>query len=453
MAPFGYWLGLGVAIICAIVARNKRHGHGLLKKSMGRGDSLLLALLLGVGVVELAVGVWHSSLNKAMPLASAAWLAALAFVIIRSVPPRPSAWWFGLALSGLGTGGWAAWQKWVVGLTRATGHPPLHSIFFGNLSLLVAFLCLAGLGWAWQQRSARFFWVALLLSGAMGGGLASALSGTRGGWLALPLVIWVFYCGYARRWRAIWRWLALIALIAVMIGAYATPYSGVEKRVDKAVAEVHRYTESTDYGSVGARLEMYRGAIRLIYERPFVGYGHQGYLPAMQRLEAQGVLSPELGNYWHAHNDLLDAWVRRGLPGLLMVVSLYLIPLWLFFPGLRSESSLQRSYAVAGMLLPIAFMSFGLSYSFFAYPAGVAVYASWLIFLWIHVSDQVPQNGCHVYTNEKPDGDTADANVTDGSHFYNWVVNSKAGSASPWWQHNDVGNALATAGGLGTRGR
>lgn len=431
LAPFGYWLGLVITITWPIIIRHERQGRSFFKKSMVRGDSLLLALLLGVGIVEIAAGAWHSSLNKAMPLAGAAWLAALAFVIIRSVPPRPSAWWFGLALSGLGTGGWAAWQKWVVGLTRATGHPPLHSIFFGNLALLVALLCLAGLGWAWQQRSTRFFWVALLLSGAMGGGLASALSGTRGGWLALPLVIWVFYCGYARRWRAIWRWLALSAVIAVMIGVYATPYSGVEKRVDKAVAEVHRYMEGGDYGSVGARLEMYRGAFWLIYERPFMGYGHQGYLPAMQRLEAQGVLSPELGNYWHAHNDLLDAWVRRGLPGFLIVVSLYLIPLWLFFPGLRAESPIQRSYAVAGMLLPIAFMSFGLSYSFFAYPAGIAVYASWLIFLWVHVAEQVPQDGRHVYTNKKPDGDIADANVTDGSHFYNRVVDSKAGSASP----------------------
>jgi O-antigen ligase len=288
----------------------------------------------------------------------------------------------------------------------------------------MALLCLAGLGWAWQQRSTRFFWVALLLSGAMGGGLASALSGTRGGWLALPLVIWVFYYGYARRWRALWRWLALTAAIAVMIGVYTTPHSGVEKRVDKAVAEVHRYMEGADYGSVGARLEMYRGAFWLIYERPLVGYGHQGYLPAMQRLETQGVLSPELGNYWHAHNDLLDAWVRKGLPGLVIVVSLYLIPLWLFFPGLRAESATQRSYAVAGILLPITFMGFGLSYSFFAYPAGVAVYASWLIFLWVLVSEQVLQDGCHVYTNEKPDGDIADANVSDGPHFYYRMVDS-----------------------------
>ncbi|MDR5899522.1 O-antigen ligase family protein [Halomonas vilamensis] len=391
---------------------------------MARGDGPLLALLLGVGVVEMAVGAWHSTLMQALPLAGAAWLAALAFVMIRAVPPNPSAWWVGLALSGLGVGGWAAWQKWGVGLTRATGHPPLHSIFFGNLALLVAVLCLAGLGWAWQQRSTRFFWVMLLLGGAIGGGLASALSGTRGGWLALPLIIWVFYYAYARLWRALWRWLALSMVIAVVVAMYVTPYSGVEKRVEKAVTEINGYIAGTDYGSVGARLEMYRGAFWLIGERPLVGYGHQGFHPAMQRLEAQGVLSPELGNYWHAHNDLLDAWVRKGLPGFLMTLGLYLMPIWLFFSGLRAKSAIQRAYAVAGMLLPIAFMSFGLSYSFFAYPAGIAVYASWLIFIWVHVSEKVPHYHRYVYSNEKPSGYIVDADASDGSHFYPRMVDS-----------------------------
>ncbi|CAM4045353.1 O-antigen ligase family protein [Vreelandella rituensis] len=430
LVPLGYWLGLAITLVWGLLAWNKRRGQCCLKQAIGHGDGLLLALLLGVGMVELAAGAWHDSLRQALPLAGAAWLAALVLVMLRAVPPRPLAWWAGLAVSGLGVGGWAAWQKLVEGLTRATGHPPLHSIFFGNLALLSALLCLAGLGWAWQQRTTRFFWVALLLSGAAGGGLASALSGTRGGWLALPLVIGVFYGGYARRWPAAWRWLALSAVLALIMAMYVIPQSGVEKRVDKAVAEVHRYIEGTDYGSVGARLEMYRGALVLIRERPLVGYGHQGYQPAMQALEEKGVLSPGLGNYWHAHNDLLDAWVRRGLPGFLMVLALYLVPLWRFLPGLRTKNPVQRSFAVAGVLLPVAFMGFGLSYSFFAYPAGIAVYSGWLIFLWVQVPGKVPQDRHHVFSNQKPDGPLADADASDGGNLCYRVDDPPAGPLS-----------------------
>jgi O-antigen ligase len=258
----------------------------------------------------------------------------------------------------------------------------------------------------------------------MGGVLASAFSGTRGGWLVLPLATWVFYRSYACRWRAIWCWLGMCSALAMMVAVYVIPQSGVEKRVNKAVAEVRHYIQGTDYGSVGARLEMYRGALWLIRERPFVGYGHNGYQPAMQVLEAKGVLSPELGNYWHAHNDLLDAWVRRGLLGFLMVLSLYLIPLWRFLPGLRAENPIQRSFSVAGVLLTIAFMSFGLSYSFFAYPAGIAVYTSWLIFLWVQVPGKFSKDRRHVYPNEKPDGSIVDAHAIDGGNLRYRLVGS-----------------------------
>ena len=186
LVPLGYWLGLAVALIWGYLAWRKTHNWHCIAYTSGRSDHLLLVLIVGLGVVDTLIGMWHDSLSQALPLAGAAWLAALVVLMIGAVKPRPAAWWAGLALSGMGAGGWAAWQKFGVGLTRATGHPPLHSIFFGNFALLSALLCLAGLGWAWHQRKSRLGWFLLLLGGAAGGVMASALSGTRGGWLALP---------------------------------------------------------------------------------------------------------------------------------------------------------------------------------------------------------------------------------------------------------------------------
>lgn len=396
LVPLGYWLALVISIVWGFLVWNKQRKPGSIniKHFIERGDGLLLGLLVGVGVVEVVVGLWHDSLRQALPLAGTAWLAALALFAVRAVTPKPQTWWIGLALCGLGAGSWAAWQKLGIGLTRATGHPPMHSIFFGNFALLCGLLCLAGLGCARQQHASRFYWMILLLGGAVGGVLASIFSGTRGGWLVVPLVLGIFYVGYTHRWRARWRWLGMCSVFALILVVYAIPQSGVAKRMDKAMNEVHRYIEGVGVGSVGARLEMYRGALWLIREQPVMGYGHQGYEPAMQTLKTKGVLRPELGNYWHAHNDLLDAWVRRGALGFLMVLGLYLVPLWRFLPGLRSENANERSFAMAGVLLVISFISFGLSYSFFAYPAGVAVYASWLVFLWV----QVPA-ACHQDTS------------------------------------------------------
>ncbi|MCC5881599.1 MAG: O-antigen ligase family protein [Halomonas sp.] len=380
LMPFGYWLAL-VAVLMWTTMTGWRRVPGVLTLTWQR-NGWLLAVLLGFGVVELLMGVWHQELGRALPMAAAAWGAALLLLTLGRRPPVLAAWWAGLAVAGLGAGGWALYQRVFEAAARASGHAPLHAILFGNLSLLAGLLCLAGIGWAWG-RPHRGTWVTLLVAGAVGGVLSSVLSGTRGGWLALPLALVLFYRGYLYRWQPIWRVGILAGVLAAMVAAYAVPQSGVQPRVDAAVSEGQDFLSGEVRGSVGLRLEMMRGAGLLILERPWLGHGHEGYRPGMQRLVEEGRLAAGVEHFWHAHNELLDAWVRRGLPGLAMVLALYLMPLWLFAGRLRASDPVHRSLAVAGMLLPVTFMDFGLSYPFFAYPVGMLVYGSWLTAIWL----------------------------------------------------------------------
>ncbi|MGJ7457437.1 O-antigen ligase family protein [Halomonas sp. RA08-2] len=393
LVPLGYWLALGAVLLWAGVSGSRRAPEAV--ALTWRRDGWLLALLLGFGTVELLVGAWHHELGRAFTMAAAAWGAALLLLVLRRRPPVLGAWWAGLALAGLGTGGWALWQKAMEGAARASGHAPLHAIHFGNIALLSGLLCLAGIGWAWG-RHRRAAWVTLLVAGAAGGVLASILSGTRGGWLAVPLVLALFYRAYLSRWPLVWQGGVLAGVITVMVVAYALPQSGVQPRVDIAVAEGQDYLAGEVRGSVGLRLEMMRGAGLLILERPWLGHGHEGYQPGIQRLVDEGRLAPGVERFWHAHNDLLDAWVRRGLPGLALVLALYLLPLWVFSVRLKTSDPVRRSLAVAGLLLPITFMDFGLSYPFFAYPVGIAVYGSWLTALWVLMPTEQAQRVVHL---------------------------------------------------------
>ncbi len=294
-----------------------------------------------------------------------------------------SAWlWGGFAAGSLATGGWAAWQGLVKGTSRANGHEPLHAILFGNLGLLAGLICLAGLGWA-LGRDRRLVWGLLLAAGGFSGLMVSALSGSRGGWVGLPLALWVLYRGYGPRLAARWQ-LAGVALLGVLLAAlYVAPQTGVERRVDNAVDSLEQYLDGDqEMTSVSARLEMWKGAGHLIAERPLAGWGGRGYWQAMRDRGAAGLQDPALGRFWHAHNDLLDAWAKRGLPGLATLLALYLVPLWLFLGGIRSAASERRALAMAGVLLPVAFLGFGLTYSFLAYPAGGLVYGLLLAILW-----------------------------------------------------------------------
>ncbi|MDK9688114.1 O-antigen ligase family protein [Halomonas sp. LC1] len=291
-----------------------------------------------------------------------------------------------LALSGGAMGAWAIAQTLLGGSARAAGHAPMHAILFGNLSLVCGLVSMAGLAWAWHQpKPKRWVWWLLFGFGAVGGVMASVLSGTRGGWLALPFAGLVFYRVYIGRWAG-WKQGVLAAGVCILlVSAYALPQTGVQTRVASAVEETRDYWQGHPHGSIGVRLELYRVTLMLIAQRPLTGYRLAEYQDALQTLQQKGDISPQVARHWHAHNDLLNAWVRYGVLGLLGVILLYAWPLWWFSRSSLWQQPAQRPLVLAGLLLPILFIDFGLSYAFFAYPVVLATYVGWVVLLQIGV--------------------------------------------------------------------
>ncbi|MEQ6890049.1 O-antigen ligase family protein [Halomonas sp. CS7] len=383
LLPGGYWWGplwLGLLGLLALMGR-LIPGWLRVRPLCRLGWGLALILLL-FGASQLAMAAYHGELLGLWPLVVPVLLALLALPALHAWLPSLTWLWTGLALGGMTTGVWALWQA-LNGVRRASGHEPLHAILYGNLSLLSGVLCLAGIGWA-LNGPRRSGWLALLALGALGGVAASVLSGTRGGWVALPLILLVFQRGFGRwlpRGKAAAWWLGAGVLLAAL---YVLPQTGVQHRVSLAVAEVEHYLtgEEAKTSSVTTRLEMWQGALGLIVERPLLGHGEAGYEEGVRSRVKAGEIDRAVLAHAHAHNDLLDAWAKRGVPGLVALLGLYLLPLWLFRSGLNHPDSSHRALAVAGLLLPVTFLDFGMTYSFLAYPVGTAVFCGWLVVLW-----------------------------------------------------------------------
>ncbi|MCE9662457.1 O-antigen ligase family protein [Halomonas sp. M5N1S17] len=389
--PWPLLVAVPLLLILAALAAGKDQLDGFPQ----RQDKVLMMVLLLYGVcwvvVELAHGMRFKGVRDAWPI----WLAMVTLVAMVRLKPSAVWFWTGLALGSISAGAWAFWQRIIQGTSRADGQDPLHAILFGNLGLMTGLLCLAGLSWA-MTRNERWRWILLMALGGLAGLMASAMSGSRGGWIGLPLAIWVLYRGHGKRLSLRWRLMVGACLLALLGSLYMIPQTGVAKRVHNAVSGVQQYVAGDDeMTSVSARLEMWKGASQLIAERPIVGWGTREYRAAMRERGAEGAQDPSLGRFWHAHNDVLDAWVKRGLPGLLTLLALYMTPLWLFARGIGSASGERRALAVAGTLLPVAFIDFGLTYSFLAYPMGGMVYALLLVILWglYRRSPPEPQHG------------------------------------------------------------
>lgn len=302
-------------------------------------------------------------------------------LLIMRYPPGLSFLWAGLAFGASLAGGWAAWQKFFQGVWRAEGYT--HVIQFGNLSMLMGVICFAGIGWAAVQSRYRSAWYLLLVFGGLMGMLGSLLSGSRGGWIGLPVVAFVLYKGYGQELSKGFKVLVTGCVIFAGLVVYSLPQAGVQGRVHEAINDISKYysNESRDT-SLGLRFEMWRGASLLIVERPVFGWGESGYKEAMSELGEQGVITQQASQFDHAHNEFIDAFAKRGVIGLVVLLALYFIPLRLFSSGLQHHNLETRSLAVAGTLLSVGYIDFGLSQAFLTHNSGVMFYPFWLCLLW-----------------------------------------------------------------------
>lgn len=307
-------------------------------------------------------------------------LAIPALLFLRRFAPLPTAFWGGLAVGGIGTGLFAAYLYVVQIDPRVGGFT--NPIQFGNLSFLLGILCLAGLFWARAQTRPRL-WTALLLTGAALGMLASLLSGSRGSWLSLFFCLPPLYCYYAAVLTR--RRLIIGAVVAVLVGIalFVMPHSPIRQRIELVATETSGYVDARESDtSVGARLEMWRTGIILIEERPLLGWGKKGYMDRAKALIADGVIGPVVADHSHLHNEYIDAWVKRGIPGLLSTLLLYGLPLMLFLQRYRHSSEAERPYILGGVLTVVSYIVFGLTQAFLTHDDGVTLYAFTVAILW-----------------------------------------------------------------------
>ncbi|WP_242597102.1 O-antigen ligase family protein [Billgrantia sulfidoxydans] len=385
VVPSGYSVGALLLLLGSAWLLVVRPTLGL-----SRQDWLVIAALFSYATVGMVAAWVDGQGARGLDKPIRFLLAVPAMLLVMAYPPRLAWMWSGIILGAIGAGSWAGWQKLVAEVARAEGYT--YVIQFGNLSMLLGIFCLAGLGWAVVQPR-RWPWVLLLLVGALMGILGSLFSGSRGGWIGFPFVLLVLYRGYGRQLSARLKVAALALMVTGAMLVYAMPQTGVQPRIHQAFDNISQYASGENRRtSLGDRFEMWRGSALLVLEKPFIGWGTEGYKEGMQRLADKGVINPYVTRYGHVHNEFLDALVKRGLIGLAVLLALYLVPLRLFIQHFKTQDMELRSLAVAGALLPVAYIDFGLSQVFLAHNSGVMMYAFWLVVLWGRTSTMVKFN-------------------------------------------------------------
>ena len=378
----GYSLGALVLLLASSWLLWKRP-----RLNLQRQDYLLLGTLLLYFCVFTANMLYHADPARELDIPLRALLAAPVMLLLLANPPRAAAWWAGLAVGAIGGAALASWQLLMLDMPRPQAATS-NAIHYGNVSILLGMLCLCGLGWA-RASSYRLVWISLLLAGGVAGILGSIISGSRGGWLALPVCGCVFSFYYSKGRSTYYLAALMSALVAVSISAYMLPDSPVPQRVKAALEDIKEFKDNDNATtSIGQRMEMWRTAWALSDEHIWLGMGRNGYLAAKQTLAEGGKMDASVKDYTNAHNDYLDALVKRGIVGVLALLALFLMPLALFARALRHGPGNARPFALAGVVLCTCYMIFGLTTSSLTLNIGIIMLVFPMVILWALLRQQ-----------------------------------------------------------------
>jgi O-antigen ligase len=292
--------------------------------------------------------------------------------------------WFGVVLGAILAFTLAVYERSVLGLGRAQGSQ--HPIMFGNIGMMLGLISFVSSMYFLAKK--RYLWLALGIVGGLCGIGASVLSASRGGWVALPLI------GFFLLWQS--RFLlgkktlvgALATSVFLIVVAVAVPQTGIKDRIDEAVSDVVKYDTGVDKKtSVGLRFEMWKATLIMFKGSPFIGVGEYGSVSVKTRIVEEGIVSAEVLGYSHAHNEYINALGLNGIVGFIFLMGIYLIPLKLFLKKIRQypDNWNVKSYAMAGALVPMSYMDFGLSQVMFSHNIGVMMYAFPIVYFWAAV--------------------------------------------------------------------
>jgi O-antigen ligase len=333
---------------------------------------ILWALLFYVVTVFFVNGYHHLPLSG-FDKPARVLCAAFAFILLMRAPTRLGFFWSGLVFS---TTSGLIWSicKLIAGDHRPSGY--MNAIQYGDISLLFGSLCFIGY-YSNFFGSQRCFKNYIFIVAAIAGSIGSLFSGSRGGWLSIPVVGFLIFSsnGFNFSRRRLLSGLFFLCVLIVVL--YYLPDKYFMMRFTQTVDQVKRLLNNDAEGSsITVRLDMWRLGGKAFLERPLLGWGGLEEIKNTYPLEWKDI------SFDHLHNDFIDALVKRGLVGFLGLMALYFVPFALFIRRLKHTDNNVRILALLGATLVLSCMIFGLTQTFLAHISGVMIYAFMLIIIW-----------------------------------------------------------------------
>jgi O-antigen ligase len=239
------------------------------------------------------------------------------------------------------------------------GIPTLDLIHFGDFELMLGVMSVFTINWTGRDA---LLLRSLKILGLLAGIYASIASGSRGGWIALPVFLIIFV--YFWPCKLVIKAIVVVQLALVLTGIFAYVSSQqTHHRVGDAVSDLSALRQGNRDTSMGIRLQLFQAAAEIAKQNPIFGVGPEGFALEMEPMKKAGkitAMAAELGK-GEAHNELLSKAAALGIFGLIAMLSLYLVPLRIFYRAACSDVIQVSQSGMLGLVFVSGFMIFGLT--------------------------------------------------------------------------------------------
>lgn len=248
---------------------------------------------------------------------------------------------------------------------------------FGRISITFALLCIASMNF-----SKKSYWANIVqIIGALSGIYLSIKSGSRTGWLAVPVVIFMIFWMQTHLTRINKVLISSILCALVTLSAYYLSPT-VKERTDLAVNEIKAYqlNNLNPDNSVGMRISFLRMGSYYFSMAPLSGWGDKGFKnhinnPEISKFSSQ--FTREFSFNAGFHNELVTNAVYFGVWGITSTILLFLIPIAL----LSKKLVVQKRIAIIGLTYVVCEIIGSMSTEVFNLKFTAALYATMIALL------------------------------------------------------------------------
>ncbi len=292
------------------------------------------------------------------------------FLLLRHLKVPSGIFWHSITIGAIVAGGYAFCSHFLLpGEARIKGG--YHSIAFGDLSLAMAFMSIASIDW---YRNKHHAYLILPLAAFFSGLTASVMSGTRGAWIAAPVLLCVLFVYSGKYFKVGTRLLMVGAFCIVAVAAYHIPATNIAQRLDPIRAELEAYAQGQRHPTATSeRIEGWKAALDIFLLNPIVGAGPGTFKPLVKAMVEEGTHHELAAIYSKPHSSYLSIMSDCGLLGLGALLALFGMPLWLAIKQIKTSRKVW-DLGFAMVLLVVAFAQFAHTEAIFSRNVNISFY-------------------------------------------------------------------------------